>query len=313
MVGLFAMKREVFERIVIAVALLASVLSAGCSPENQVGAEQMAVLDDRQRDILLPLPVTRIVSLGPSFTEIIFAIGAEEKLVGVTTYCDYPEAALQKPKVGDFLNPSVERIVALEPDCVLATGPTQTRIVERLEKLGLKVVQLNPESIAGVERCIEVIGGIAGIEAVAAELIEGVRDSVAQMNRLTSQIQKRRRVFLEIDANPLVSASPGSFLGELVRLAGGENVVGSGSGYPVVNPEQVIEWDPEVIIIASPAVSLEQVRGRVGWEQVSAVKQGRICRVDPSLISRPGPRGVQGAAELHRLIYPEPAVGGGDQ
>jgi len=288
--------------------VLATALLVGCSQEDETGGESMTVTDDRDREVTLPRPVTGVVSLGPSFTEIIFALEAEEKLIGVTTYCDYPEAASQKPKVGDFLNPSIERIIALEPDCILATGPTQARTIDRLEKLGLTVVQLNPESITGVLRCIRVIGHIVGRDSAAAALTGELWGSVTGLYRLTSQIENRKRVFVEIDTNPLVSAGPGSFPGELITLAGGDNIIESGSAYPVVNPEEVIRGDPEVMIIASPAVSLKEARERLGWQQVSAVRSESIRRVDPSRISRPGPRAVRGAAELYELIYPERAA-----
>jgi iron complex transport system substrate-binding protein len=289
--------------------ILALACFLACSDERGGGEQSFTITDDRGKEVVLPRPVTRLVSLGPSFTEVIFVLGGEDKLIGVTTYCDYPPPARQKPKVGDFLNPSIERIVALEPDCVLTTGPSQARTTSKLERLGLNVVQLNPESIAGVERCIRTIGQIVAEDSTAERMIAELRESIGELRLAVSRIEKRRSVFLEIDTNPLVTASPGSFLGELLELAGARNIVETGSGYPVINPEHIVKMNPEVIIMANPAVSLDEVKGRVGWEQVSAVRYGRIRRVDPSLISRPGPRAVVGAAELHRLIYSGPANG----
>lgn len=287
--------------------ILAVVCFLACSDERSDGQQSFTITDDRGKEIVLPRPVMRVVSLGPSFTEVIFALGAEDKLVGVTAYCDYPPPAGEKPKVGDFLNPSIERIVALEPDCVLTTGPSQARTTSKLERLGLNVVQLNPESIAGVERCIRTIGRIVEKDTAAERVIAELRESIGELRPATSSIEKKRSVFLEIDTNPLVTASPASFLGELLVLAGGRNILETGSGYPVINPEHIVEMDPDVIIIANPAVSLDEVKDRVGWEQISAVKHERVRRIDPSLISRPGPRAVRGAAELHRLIYLAPA------
>lgn len=152
------------------------------------------------------------------------------------------------------------------------------------------------------------IGHIVGRDSAAAALTGELWGSVTGLYRLTSQIENRKRVFVEIDTNPLVSAGPGSFPGELITLAGGDNIIESGSAYPVVNPEEVIRGDPEVMIIASPAVSLKEARERLGWQQVSAVRSESIRRVDPSRISRPGPRAVRGAAELYELIYPERAA-----
>jgi iron complex transport system substrate-binding protein len=260
--------------------------------------------DDAGRTVSLSRPVTRVVSLAPSFTEIIYAIGGEGRLVAVTTYCDYPEEATLKPKIGDFLNPSIEKIIALKPDCVLATDPTQARASETLRKLGIKVVQLNPESIAGVLKCILEIGEILDRKAAADSLVSEL-DSGAERLRKSAPYINKKKVFLEIDTNPLVSAGRASFVGELLALAGGENIIGSDSKYPVINAELVIQKDPDVIVLANPAITVKEVESRIGWGQVSAVRTGMVVSIDPSVISRPGPRAIKGALELRRLIYPE--------
>ena len=291
--------------------ILALFLFAGCSEETGENHRTFTFTDDRGKDVVLPSPVRRIISLAPSFTEIVYALGAEERLVGVTTYCDYPQEATLKPKVGDFLNPSVERIIAMKPDCVLATAPSQARTIDRLEKLGLNVVQLNPESILGVERCMTQIGEMLDRRDVADSLVGQFSGSIRRLRDITSSIENKKKVFLEIDTNPLVSTGPASFVGELLTLAGGVNIVQSGSKYPVVNPEFIIKEDPEVIIVANPAVSTQKVKSRLGWGPISAIRWGRVYSIDAGKISRPGPRAVRGAEELFRLIYqtseqPEP-------
>lgn len=294
---------RLWSQSLILVVLLALFLFAGCSEDVGESHRTFTFTDDRRKEVVLPRPVTKVISLAPSFTEIVYALGAEEKLIGVTTYCDYPQEATLKPKVGDFLNPSIERIIAMKPDCVLATAPSQARIIDRLEKLGLKVIQLNPESILGVERCITQIGEILDRRDSADSLVGQFRGSIRRLRKLTSSIENKKRVFLEIDTNPLVSPGPASFVGELLALAGGVNIVQSGSKYPVVNPEFVIKEDPEVIIIANPAVLPDEVKSRLGWGPVSAVRWGRVYSIDAGEISRPGPRAVKGAEELFRLIY----------
>lgn len=293
------------------IILFTLCIVSGCSEQVEETEETFLFRDDRGNEIALPRTVERVVSLGPSFTEIVYALGAQDRLVGVTTYCDYPREATRKPKVGDFLNPSIERIIALRPDCVLATAPAQARTIEKLEKLGLSVVQLNPESIVGVERCIVQIGEILDRSRAADCLVNQFRASVEELRDLTSSIKEKKRVFLEIDTNPLVSPSPSSFVGELIALAGGRNIVESGSGYPVINPEFVIQRNPDVIIVANPAVTPGEVKARIGWGQISAVATGGVYSIDPDLISRPGPRSIHGVLELHRLIYPE-AIQPGD-
>ena len=305
MVGIFVVSMTVIHRIqpVSCIITLALFLFAGCSEETGKSHHTFTFTDDRGKDVVLPSPVRRIVSIAPSFTEIVYALGAEEKLVGVTTYCDYPQEATLKPKVGDFLNPSIERIIAMKPDCVLATAPSQTRTIDRLEKLGFKVVQLDPESILGVERCITQIGQILDRKDSADSLADQFRSSIRRLKSLTSSIENKKRVFLEIDTNPLVSPGPASFVGELLALAGGLNIVQSGSKYPVVNPEFVIKEDPEVIIIANPAISPDEVKSRLGWGPINAIRRGRVYSIDADEISRPGARAVKGAEELFRLIY----------
>ncbi len=294
---------RLWSQSLILVVLLALFLFPGCSGQKEESVETFTFTDDRGKEVVLPSPVRGIISLAPSFTEIVYALGAEEKLVGVTTYCDYPQEAALKQKVGDFLNPSIERIIAMKPDCVLATAPSQARTIDRLEKLGLNVVQLNPESILGVERCIVQIGEILDRKDAADSLVDQFRGSIRRLRHLTSLIENKKRVFLEMDTNPLVSPGPASFVGELLTLAGGENVVQSNSRYPVVNPEFVIKEDPEVIIIANPAVSPEEVKSRLGWGTISAIRWGRVYSIEAGKISRPGPRAVKGAEELFRLIY----------
>jgi iron complex transport system substrate-binding protein len=277
----------------------------GCGEKKGDESGLRIFLDDRGREVALPGQVARVISLAPSFTEIIYALGAEEKLVGVTTYCDYPAEAKLKPRVGDFLNPSLERIVSLKPDCVLTTAPTQERVTEKLEKLGVKTLELNPESLAGLERCVALIGSLLDRVASADSLVEDLKGSVDELRELTSEVKPKRRVFLEIDTNPIVAPGPRSFVGELIVLAGGENIVESSFEYPVINPEYIIEKDPEVIVVANPGVSVDEVRSRIGWGELSAVKHGRVYSIDPDLISRPGPRALKGAFALFRLFYPE--------
>lgn len=305
MAGNFFALMAVIHRIQTAsyIIVLAVFLCTGCSEETEEAGSTFIFTDDRGKEVVLPSPVRRIISLAPSFTEIVYALGAGEKLVGVTTYCDYPQEATLKPKVGDFLNPSVERIIAMRPDCVLATAPSQARTIDRLEKLGLNVVQLNPESILGVERCIVQIGEILDRKDAADSLVSRFRSSIQRLRHLTSSIENRKKVFVEIDTNPLVSPGPASFVGELLALAGGENIVESSSKYPVVNPELVIGKDPEVIIVANPAVTPEEVKSRLGWGTISAIRWGRVYSIEAGKISRPGPRAVKGAEELFRLIY----------
>ncbi len=246
-----------------------------------------------------------IVSLVPSVTEILFALGVEDQLKAVTTFCDYPEEAGEMPKVGDFSNPSVERIVGMEPNLVFATVPEQQRTVESLRTLGVRTEIVNPESIDEILLAIEQIGEWTGTSARASKIVEAMsRERDALEERVREQ-ERRLRVYVELDVNPLFTVGRGSFVNRLVELAGGQNIVESEMPYLAVNAEIIVAGDPEVIILTYPGTA-EEVGSRAGWENISAVIEGRIVDdVDPNLITRPGPRCVKGAAELFKRFYPD--------
>lgn len=278
-------------------------LALGCEDTIEEKGK-CAVVDDRGIEVRLSATPERVVSLVPSVTEVIFALGAEEKLVGVTTFCNYPPEAKLRPKVGDFSNPSLERIVSLKPQVVFATMPEQRPIAEKLENLGLRVFFVQPESVDGILSSIQKVGKVLAKGTVADSLVRELRDGLDCIERLTSNI-KRRRVYVEIAANPLMTATDNSFVGELVALAGGINIGKGPKPYVVINPERIVRKNPQVIILAHPVSTPEEVKKRIGWEEISAVRENRICEIDPDLVLRPGPRIAEGARELLEKIHPE--------
>jgi len=246
----------------------------------------------------------RVVSLVPSVTEILFALGAEERLVGVTAFCDYPEEARLKPKVGDFSNPSLERILRLEPDIVFATAPEQLRIVGKLRNLGITTEVVNPESVGAVIETVRRIGGLVHRNDKAEEIIDEIVEERRRLGDLVKKVRRRPRVYVELDVNPLFTVGRGSFVNELVELAGGENIVESGMPYLTVNPEIIVANDPEVIVLVYSGRK-EEVSSRIGWNDISAIRNGRVYDdVDEDLIARPGPRCIKGALELFKRFHP---------
>ncbi len=247
----------------------------------------------------------RIVSLVPAVTEILFVLGVEERLVGVTTFCDYPEEAKLKTKVGDFSNPSIERILALDPGLVFAAAPEQLRVADRLKKLGIRTEMINPESIDEIMESIRRIGEITDSRSRAEETIDELLREKAILESLVAKIERRLSVYVELDVNPLFTVGRGSFVSQLVELAGGENIVKDNIPYLPISSETIIASDPDVIVLAYPGAK-EGVSSRIGWKDVSAVKAGRIYDdVDNDLITRPGPRCIKGAFEFFRKFYPE--------
>ena len=293
--------------ICVVLASLFASLVAGCQSQFQPGT----YTDDMGRTVAIDQIPQRIVSFGPSITEILFALGLEEKVVGVDDYSDYPEAAKLKPNIGDAFNPSLERIVELEPDLILTLKQEQLNM--ELDALGIKFMVLDPEDIDGILGNIELVGEITGTKKRAEELIKDMQDSISQMIALMEDAPKVS-VFFIIDAtDPTLpwTAGTGSFIDALITMAGGENIAGEAVGAWVpFSLEHVVSSDPEVIIVQTmtggiPTISKQELEEHPVWGEMTAVKQGEIRFINGDLVSRAGPRIVQGLEEIAKIIHPE--------
>lgn len=255
--------------------------------------------------------IRRLISLAPNLTEIVFALGAGDRVVGVTRYDDYPNQVLSLPKVGGFLDPSLEVIVALKPDLVVCVPNSGNRKrMETLTRLKVPVLVLPAHRLSDVYAAIETLGAVLGEAERAAALTAGLRARVAAVVARAKGLDKPR-VLMVYGHNPLVVAGPGSFADELLGLAGAENVLsGDGVRYPSLPLEMVIELAPEVIIDASSSatgasVGLAEVdRFWSRLKVVPAVKAGRVHLFDSALWFRPGPRLIQGLEKLQVLLHP---------
>jgi iron complex transport system substrate-binding protein len=236
----------------------------------------------------------------PSITEIIFALGQADYLKGNTIYCDYPAAAKQIYKVGDFSNPSLEKIVGLKPEIVFATMPEQKIIIEQLKELGIKVFVSQPTTIDSLLKEIKAIGKILGVEHRGDSL------ATTMANELNQIIPKQSNIplYLEVSSTPLMTVGSGSFINDVIRRAGGKNIFDDlTQEYPVINQEEVIKRNPAVIFILHPLTKKEEVKNRIGWRNINAVINNRIYDdVNPDLIFRPGPRIIQGIKALTQRI-----------
>jgi len=253
--------------------------------------------------VRVPTSTGKVVSLVPSVTEIIYALGQERQLAGNTTFCNYPAQARDVYKVGDFSNPSVERILALKPRLVFATLPEQQTTVERLKQMGIRVFVSRPVNLDSMLQEILRIGQELGVAARAETLVSGMKE---RLGRIPVPSLKPR-VYLEISEQPLMSVGAGSFIAEAVVRAGGENIFGAvRKEYPEVSQEQVIARNPEIIIILHPQSKAKDVALRLGWQNVAAVKAGRIYDdVDPDLLLRSGPRIIDGIEALAKRFQPQ--------
>ena len=285
--------------------LLALALTWLLLPPDAVA---LTVTDQTGRQVVLSGPPARIISLVPSVTETVFAIGGQDRLAGVTDFCDHPPAARRKPSVGGMVSPSLETIVALRPDLVVATtAGNRQETFEQLARLRIPVYLVNPIAVADVLDLIARLGRLTdrveGAERLATQLrrrIEGVTARVAG--------RPRPRVLYVLWPDPLIVPARGALVSELIALAGGDSVtVDGGEGYPRYSLEAALARNPEVIFIAShDATGSPLVRST--WErftQVPAVSAGRLHVVDGNLMHRYGPRMVDGLEALARLTHPD--------
>lgn len=264
------------------------------------------ITDDLGKTLTFAQPPQKIVSLAPSVTEILFAIGAENRVVGVQDFSTYPPEAASLPKVGGFpLN--YELIASLQPDLCIGADITSAEDIAKLEGLGLKIMVVNRTDLDGVFANIETVGKAVGLEKPATDLTANLRAELKALQEKVRTAGTKPRVFVELDET-LYTVAPGSFIDPLIAMAGGANIADdSANPYPQFSAEQIIAKDPEVIILTDAAygVTADQVKARPGWNAIAAVKNGAIYPIDGDIISRPGPRIIEGLKALVGLIHPD--------
>jgi iron complex transport system substrate-binding protein len=258
----------------------------------------------------------RVVSLSPSTTEAAFAIGAGDRLVGRSKYCDFPPEAAKLPVVGGYADPSIEAIVALSPTLVIgARGPAGPGLETTLRSHGIETFFPETESLAQIEKMLEDLGGKLDRKEGAAAVIGRLRERREAVVKAVSGL-RRARVALLFDVAPIVVAGPGGFPDELIQLAGGQNVITGGGPYPTINIERLLALDPDVIVdganmwgTGGAAEPLAAQRGSPGWRELSAVKQGKVRGIDSGAALRPGPRIGEGLVTLARAIHGDAVAG----
>ncbi len=303
--------------LILLVIMMAVGLLSGCSspstieaPEEQSVEVEDAVLsieDDFGNIISFDNPPERVISLAPSNTEILFAIGTGNKVVGVTSYDDYPEEVLDIEKIGDFNGINLERIIELEPDLVINYGDGVTEENERLLEAGIQIAGFEPESLQEVYYTILRIGTITGQKQEAIDLVEDMGSKEVELTEKIEGLDKKT-VFYEIWHEPLMAAGPGSFIDELIILAGGENVAADADGeYPQFDLEQLIERNPQVYITANdlPEKTADSIKVRPGYSEIDAIKNDRVYLLDGNIMSRPGPRIIDALELMIGAIHPE--------
>ncbi len=285
--------------------LLALSVSLWQPPALRAGS----VTDQLGRRVNVPDAPQRIIALAPSITEIIYALGEERRLRGVTQFSDYPEAALALPQVGSYVNLDLEKIVALRPDlCIAVKDGNPKAVIDKLEALHIPVYAVDPRDLESVMEAISAIGRLLGAGEHADRIIARMAKRVEKVKATVAKARHYPKVFFQIGITPIVSIGSGTFIHELIVMAGGRNLAQGKVPYPRFSKEQVLSLAPEIFIITSMDRDglFEQIQAEwQKWPDMPAVKNNRILLVDSNLLDRAGPRLVDGLELLARLIHPE--------
>jgi len=288
--------------VLLSLLLATLVISASsCSSTRTPPASARTITDELGRSVQVPAQPQRIVSLAPSITEILFALGAGDRVVGVTSYCDYPPEAREKPPVGDTLKPSVEKMIAVKADLVIISTASQVEAsFRRLEELGIPVYVSNPRSIDGVIESIERLGELIDARERARQLTDELRSRIATVEARVADAS-RPSVLVILGTEPLITAGAGSFINDLINRAGARSIsAGEKADYPQYSIETVIARQPEIILLQAGGNELTP-----RLRQTPAARSNRVYHIDDDLLLRPGPRIVDGLDQLAAKCHPE--------
>ena len=298
--------------MVIGIALSAAACSTGNSTTTN-GSIQ--ITDQLGRTVTLNGTPQRIISLAPANTEILFALGLGDKVVGDTDYCNYPAEAQNVSKVGGFSTPTIEKIVALEPYVVFAAPIHEDTVIPQLENLGIKVIALAPTTINETYDAIELVGNVTGVQKAADTLVKNMKARINAVTSLVANLSDKEKpnVFYIVWHDPLMSAGGDTLQSQIIELAGGKNIFVNSSGYPPVSLETVLDRNPDIIIASTGMGS--GVDAPLNWalnesrlQVTNASKEGKIFSINTDLTGRFGPRIVDAVEEMFRLIHPDLAA-----
>lgn len=313
--------------IFLVVLMLMTTFLIGCAKDKGMQGDvstdiedstyPMEVKDGFGYDVTIEKQPQKIVSLSPSQTEILFALGLDDQIVGVSDYCDYPSEALSKEKVGNAFAINVEKIIELEPDVVLLYSESQPEAIEQLKANGITIMIYSPETTDEIFDTITQLGKITGTVDKADQLVSKL---IEKRDIIVSKVKgaEKVKVFYQVWDEPLMTAGVGSYIDELITLAGGVNIAADGEGaYPQYSAEAMIEKDPEVYL--APAHTAESyqltseqeqelkniIKSRPGYEVMSAVKNDRVELLEPNIVSRPGVRIIEALELIAKAIHPD--------
>ncbi len=301
--------------IIFLAAALFLGLTASCTMTEEAPQIPVTITDQLGRTVeLKTASPQRIVSLAPSHTETIYALGLADRLVAVTDYCNYPPEAEKKPSIGGFSTPNIEEVVAMDPDLVLATSIHETEIIPQLEDKGLTVVAVNPTTIEEVIASITLIGKVTGAEGAAASLVKDMEKRIKAVTDKTGMLapDERPKTYYVVwfgDEGLMVAGSD-TLQNELIAIAGGKNIGIEVSNYANIDIETVIVLNPDIIIVGTSHGSggeqtFEYIQTETRLKDTDARQNGRIYSINSDLASRPAPRIVEALEKFARFIHPE--------
>lgn len=267
----------------------------------------LTIKDSTGQEVKLEKKPGRIVSVMPSATEIAYAVGAGDNIVGVSNYDNYPEDVKKKEKVGD-LKVNIEKVVSLEPDLILAdTGNGEA--VDALRKTGIPVLVMEAKTFDEIYQSIEMIGKATGNDAKADDVVSKMKEDVKEVQEKVKAVPeaKRPNVWIEVDPS-LFTAGKGTFMHDMVTIAGGKNIAGDLDGWKQLSEEKVLQRNPDIILNTYGYYDKEgaaKIKQRPKWQQVKAVKEGRVFALNSDVVNRPGPRITEGLKEIAKDLHPE--------
>lgn len=288
--------------------------SSGNTAANEQDAQHttypLTVKDSSGTEFTFESAPKRIVSLAPSETEGLFALGLDEQVVGVSDNDDYPEAVKDKPRMGGF-QVNVEAVIAAQPDLVMAASLIDEATVKSLSDLGIKVYRSNPKTVNEVIEHIKTLGQITDRQSEAEQLTKQMQEELTKVTEAVKGLTEDQKKKVYIEFSPGWTVGKGEFMDEMITLAGGVNVASDITGWSEINEENIIKANPDVILYANSVIDennqtlADIIKGRGGWDQITAIKEDRVVGLDDNLLSRPGPRVTQGLIEVAKAIYPD--------
>jgi iron complex transport system substrate-binding protein len=292
-------------------SVLKIIIGAILALTTPQAATAATVIDQMGRSVEVPDDPRRVVALAPSITEIVFALGCEDRLAGATRFSNFPPAAKRLPRVGSYVHLDLERIVALSPDlCIAVKDGNPKAVIQRLEALQIPVYAVNPVNLGAVGDTILEVGQLLNARQPAERLVAEMNARIEAVKAQVAGSSSRPRVFFQIGISPIVSVGSETFIHELITMAGGINVTAGAVPYPRFSREEIFALAPEILIITSMDRNKSFLEAKIEWQQwpeIPAIRDQRIHLVDSDLFDRASPRLVDGLELLAGLLHPQPA------